>query len=877
MPLKKKIILLLTCLCLCGLVGALNYFYRYKPVLKEARQLKQEQLRLSYRATMGSYQRFAQRMYQHIISKPGFLDLYRQASSSDKQVQAQVRAELLTMFTPFYTGLKKVDVKQFQFHLPNCESFLRFHRPAKFGDNLSDIRYSVVKANRELTPVTGFEGGGLGNGFRFVFPIISQGKHLGSVEFSWGYEALVYELRRLFNNDYLFMIKRKVTEAKLFESEKGLFKISPISPDYMIAANDQFPPLINGINTVIGKSIKDCLRTEQPFTKLFDYNRGHYQLTFLPITNVAGQQVGYLISYANADVSSSLFRGFIITTFLSLFLIILIFIIYYVTSTKNTKLQKIAKQAEDAALAKTTFLANMSHEIRTPMNGILGMGRILQGMEFDEKGQKVLDNLMTSALNLLGLLNDILDFSKIEAGQLSLEKRSFSLSTMVDHVISTMSYMATEKQLFLVDKSDYANLPVWIMGDELRLRQILINLVNNAIKFTETGGITITVQQIAANDNKIKLKFEIADSGIGISESKLEDIFTDFTQAEASTSRMYGGTGLGLAISEKLVQMMDGEIGCTSKLGVGSLFFFSVILDKGTEMIAVKNEQFSSCHNNLHVLLVEDNKVNQIIATEFIENDNHQVMVAENGMEALNLLVNHHFDVIFMDVQMPRMDGLLATTIIRGCEEGRGWEDGRGAGDPIEKDLAARLKKRLNGCHIPIIAMTANAMDEDRKNCLHAGMDDYLTKPFMLEDIYAALNRLDLTTSCREIESKPVGAKKAEKALNQRQLVTDYLKQTYSMDDNAIDKMFAHASVSLTEFQKKLPQAVIDGDSESLHSIGHSIKGIFLNLGLDSIAAIAKNIENAAAQGNKVDQQDVDDLIQMVGEFIQQITPDVRL
>jgi len=373
------------------------------------------------------------------------------------------------------------------------------------------------------------------------------------------------------------------------------------------------------------------------------------------------------------------------------------------------ELVKALDAAEAAGRAKDEFLANMSHEIRTPMNGILGTLQLLQDTKMVGAQAEYVKVALSSADGLLAILNNILDFSKIAAHKLQLEDIPFNLRAVVEELVVLHSSEAQAGNLALRAEID-PQLPEMLMGDPTRIRQVLANFMTNAIKFTERGEVLVRVRCMSAVASRVMLRLEICDTGIGIPPEKQENLFQRFTQADGSTTRKYGGTGLGLAIVRQLVLMMDGKIGVESEAGRGSVFWceldFPVAPAVGGQSEGGKENKYVGLQG--HILLVEDNKVNQLVAGKMLTAMGLRVDYAENGEEALAALAKTRYDLVFMDCQMPVLDGYQATKAFRSRE--------------------VSGEKRL-----PIIAMTANAMAGDRQKCLEAGMDDYLAKPVKKE------------------------------------------------------------------------------------------------------------------------------------------------
>ncbi|UCB55320.1 MAG: response regulator [Thiotrichales bacterium] len=384
------------------------------------------------------------------------------------------------------------------------------------------------------------------------------------------------------------------------------------------------------------------------------------------------------------------------------------------------RMEKELKQAKDKAeemsQAKGEFLANMSHEIRTPMNGVIGTLQLLSDTDLGSVQKEYVDTAHKSAHSLLTILNDILDLSKIEAGKLNIELIPLDLSEIVNQLITLHTMTAEEKCIEFYADID-KRLPAVLTGDPTRIRQILANLVSNALKFTEKGHVALKVRVVSIDDDKADIRFEVEDTGVGIEENVKDKLFNEFTQADGSTTRKYGGTGLGLAIVKQLVEMMEGRFGVESVPGEGSTFWFRLPLAVGEEQsMEQPQEQERELKEKLsgHVLLVEDNPINQMVAQKMLEKIGIQSTLAGDGQEALDKLAQESFDAVLMDCQMPVMDGFVATQNIR-------------------------QQEALND--LPVIAMTANVMEGDREKCLGAGMNDYIGKPVVEADLKKTLAR----------------------------------------------------------------------------------------------------------------------------------------
>jgi PAS domain S-box-containing protein len=671
------------------------------------------------------------------------------------------------------------------------------------------------------------------NGFEFIKAFHGRGGDAPIIMItSFNEPALVVESMKLGVADYiakkditpeciaksfLYIMRLRAAEANrilaeksLFESELRLKTIVERSPVIVFTIdNNGYFKLFKGkgakalniaSESIIGHNIKDIWK-ELPI-RLSDYetalkegnfqcqvevNNHHFDINFISVKN-HNQKSGSIMGVA-IDITDF--------------------------KKNEEELLNTIEITEAAANIKEQFLANMSHEIRTPIHGIISLVNFLLNTKVDKEQQKYLALTAKSADNLLSIVNDILDLSKIEAGKMNIEEIPFNIREIIGTCVDILSAKANEKNLkveVLIEKE----IPETIIGDPVRLMQVLNNLVGNAIKFTEKGEVKIICTTIESNSQSCMLQFKVKDTGIGIAAVKLPNVFESFTQASSDTSRKYGGTGLGLTIARKLIEQQSGNIVVESEIDKGTTFTFSLPYKiSNIEITSPRTNPDKLINmNHLNILIAEDNDINRFIIEKMISPSGAKLSFTKNGEETVRAVTQEYFDLILMDIEMPGINGYQATEMIR---------------------------KELKSTNIPIIAMTGHAMEGEKAKCIESGMNDYISKPFQASDLSSII--LKWTSEIKNIQQTAVLENSASSMIPATHINLDFLKEISDGNEAFFKEFIQLFLTSAPKTIEEMQKWHSESNWENLRQISHKIKPSFNYIGLKELNQAAAKIE----------------------------------
>jgi len=678
-------------------------------------------LQSNYEIIKHDYVSNANALYHSIANNSKIIDYLQQSLDSNDHEKNLLRKKVYDEIALLFDGAKKSGLKMLLFADPENRVFLRLHKPSKYNDDISSVRYSITKVNETKKVEIGFEAGKFSHAFRHVYPIFDKNKNfLGTVDIAFSSEFLQKTMRNVHKVHTHFLVNKEIIDQRVWNLNKDFMKYHESFEDdhYFISKvsdpNHTFQDLSQSAILLNRDLIDTKFKNNEKFS-IYQLDNGKAMVvSFFPIYSIKDKKnaSAYLVSYTLNQEIVNAYKYFYSFNAIAIIVIITILLLIYGLVSKQERLQVAKIQAESSTKAKSEFLANMSHEIRTPLNAILGFVQILKRKEKDKKLLGYIEIIDASSNSLLQVIEDILDFSKIESGKLTIDMIDFNLKQEFEMLIKLFEARCREKDLELKMDID-TNVPDIIYNDPYRIKQVVSNLLSNAVKFSNHHS-KIEVH-IGFTDQKLYVS--VKDSGVGISQEKIEHIFEAFNQEDGSTTRKYGGTGLGLTISNRIVQLLDGELEVESEQGIGSRFYFWIPISRSSSVVieeSVVDEALVS-FDGKRILLVEDNKSNQLFMKVMLDELDLVTEMANDGLEAIEKFKNAAYDLVLMDENMPNMNGVEATQKI------------------IEYERDSDLQ------HTPIVALTANALKGDREKFLEAGMDEYLSKPLEQEKLVALL------------------------------------------------------------------------------------------------------------------------------------------
>ncbi len=663
---------------------------------------------------------------------------------------------------------------------------------------------------------------------RDYIPIIDKGQYRGHL---WMYNDVTAKK----NQERMIKIQVEKYRNIIANMNLGLMEVD--NNDYIVSVNDIFCH-ISGYhqNELIGRKSVEILRSKVNENMIEKKNKlkehGMIEVVQMPILDKFGDEHWWLMSDApNYDEAGNLIGSIGIHMDIS------------EQKQMERELEQSKKRAEDSSRAKETFLANMSHEIRTPMTGILGMANLLGKTTLDEQQRKFTKMITESTNNLLTIVNEVLDIEKIASGKLELEYIPFKLEEKVFTTLQSFQFKAEEKNINLLLNSSLED-DLVVVGDPYRLGQILNNLLGNALKFTHEGEITMNMNYRTAPDAKrLVIEFQVRDTGIGVKQEKLQDIFTPFTQASTDTTRKYGGTGLGLTICKNLVEMQGGSIYVASKIGEGTTFTFFVPYEKGdVSMLAGESKEIVNFKDldGVKILVAEDVELNQFLIKHILEAWGCEVTLVANGREAVEKVKTQPFDVILMDIQMPEMDGITATKIIRTLYI-------------VDKSVITKKIRTLNAkdkSAIPIIALTANALKGDGERYLDIGMNGYVTKPYTEEKLFQVISQVvqrNMTAVPKaelEADAPPVVvAAPAPPPVAEKYYDLSFVDTISKGDKEFARKIIVIFQETMPALLDELVKGAADEQAEVVARTAHKMKSNIDLLGINTLKEVIRKLE----------------------------------
>ncbi|MFK5856025.1 MAG: response regulator [Bacteroidota bacterium] len=665
----------------------LNIRFNRETNIKSAINSQINFIERNYNVSIASYRNFSTSIYDSIINNKAILKLVHEINTSPNP--DIYRAQLEDKLNYIYKVIKYKNFRVFHFHDKDGHSILRFHKPYKYGDDLKGFRLSIANISKNHNYIEGFEEGRIINSYRFIYPLFYENSYVGSVEMSVSIYDLLKEIQDNFDGSVDFLLADNIVDKVINNSTRELYTPTPfngyscyVSPDFNITTSGNsnanqmpFSKLeLNTLNIEVAPKFEEDNHSKKTFYELI-WHEGHAVLvSFIPINNVDGKQVAFVIyhqHFTDAEIIRSNYSTMLIVGNIIVFIVA--FLAFFVFSSRQMAIEqgmavKAAKErAEEISRLKSDFLANMSHEIRTPMNGVVGMVEILKNTNVSKQQNEYLEIINNSANNLLTVINDILDFSKIESNKITLENIPFSIRKVIDEVGDTVFLKAEKQGISFITYTD-PKLAEFVYGDPIRLRQVVLNFVNNAIKFTEKGKVFVGADILNETDDTVQIAIKIEDTGMGISEEAQKTLFESFTQADTSITRKYGGTGLGLTISKKLVDLMKGRVEVKSELGKGSVFSCIITFNKAQGIQESHNINQTDL-SHLRVLIVDDNKDNRLIFSKYLDIWNIKSSLANSVDEAVEIMqkavnAGKCFDIALVDFQMPEKTGFDFASIL---------------------------------------------------------------------------------------------------------------------------------------------------------------------------------------------------------------------